>query len=157
MDRTGLEYVTQNILRATTHRVLSPRPGHGHPSTPRYSVAFFQNIGLDVKLADAVLQCMVTLAVIVLLSPAHQLCAVAPEVLALKEERVKPTGLSGKEYFFCHRSGTPPVSQLPDIHFPSDKIYHGTCRVGKAYLESNVSYPHRPPVEVKFIATDSDE
>jgi len=49
------------------------------PLTPRYSVAFFQNIGLDVKLADSVLQ-------------------FAPEILALKEERVKPTGLSAMNY-----------------------------------------------------------
>jgi hypothetical protein len=106
IDPTALEYVTQNILRATTHRVLSPQPGPGMLSMPRYSVAFFQNIGLDVKLADSVLQRM-RLAVVVLLLPANYICAVAPEILALKEERVKPTGLSGKEYFLCHRSESP--------------------------------------------------
>ncbi|KAG8761091.1 hypothetical protein FRC14_007872 [Serendipita sp. 396] len=44
----GLEFVTQKIAIATTHRVLSPQQGSGD----RYSVPFFQIIRQDVKLAD---------------------------------------------------------------------------------------------------------
>ncbi|KAL1743787.1 hypothetical protein HDZ31DRAFT_83172 [Schizophyllum fasciatum] len=47
----ALEFVTQGLARATSHRVKSPRG-----STPRYSVPFFQNIGLDTILADAKLE-----------------------------------------------------------------------------------------------------
>jgi isopenicillin N synthase-like dioxygenase len=50
----ALEFVTQGLARATSHRVLSPPKG----STPRYSVPFFQNISLNVKLPDEILQCM---------------------------------------------------------------------------------------------------
>ncbi|KAG6860048.1 hypothetical protein C0995_016504 [Termitomyces sp. Mi166 len=39
--------------RATSHRVLSLRAGPGEPSTPRYSVPFFQNISLDARLAES--------------------------------------------------------------------------------------------------------
>ncbi|TFK44049.1 iron/ascorbate oxidoreductase [Crucibulum laeve] len=46
----ALEFVTQGLARATSHRVLSPKG-----STPRYSVPFFQNIGLGVRLANQVL------------------------------------------------------------------------------------------------------
>jgi len=60
----ALEFVTQGLARATSHRVLSPPRG----STPRYSVPFFQNISLNVRLADEVLQ-------------------FPPHVLKLKEER----------------------------------------------------------------------
>ncbi|KAF9241863.1 hypothetical protein BU15DRAFT_87087 [Melanogaster broomeanus] len=47
----ALEYVTRGLARATSHRVLSPPVG----STPRYSVPFFQNISLNARLADEVL------------------------------------------------------------------------------------------------------
>lgn len=47
----ALEFVTQGLARATSHRVLSPPVG----STPRYSVPFFQNISLNIRLADEVL------------------------------------------------------------------------------------------------------
>ncbi|KAF8645452.1 hypothetical protein AX16_007816 [Volvariella volvacea WC 439] len=47
----ALEFTTQGLARATSHRVLSPRG-----STPRYSVPFFQNIGLGKKLTDIVLE-----------------------------------------------------------------------------------------------------
>jgi len=47
----ALEFVTHGLARATSHRVLSPQEG----STPRYSVPFFQNISLNVRLADHVL------------------------------------------------------------------------------------------------------
>ncbi|KAJ7762658.1 hypothetical protein B0H16DRAFT_1368907 [Mycena metata] len=48
----ALEFATQGLARATSHRVLSPSGGTG----PRYSVPFFQNIGLDVKLTEHVLE-----------------------------------------------------------------------------------------------------
>jgi len=60
----ALEFATQGLARATSHRVLSPQTG----STPRYSVPFFQNISLNVRLADHVLQ-------------------FPPEILKLKESR----------------------------------------------------------------------
>ncbi|TFL00454.1 Clavaminate synthase-like protein [Pterulicium gracile] len=47
----ALEFVTQGLARATSHRVLSPTAG-----SPRYSVPFFQNISLNIKLADNVLE-----------------------------------------------------------------------------------------------------
>ncbi|KAF8149369.1 hypothetical protein B0H34DRAFT_667626 [Crassisporium funariophilum] len=46
----ALEFVTGGLARATSHRVLSPKG-----TTPRYSVPFFQNIGLDVRLTNQVL------------------------------------------------------------------------------------------------------
>lgn len=46
----ALEFVTSGLARATSHRVLSPTG-----TTPRYSVPFFQNIGLDVNLTERVL------------------------------------------------------------------------------------------------------
>jgi len=46
----ALEFVTRGLARATSHRVLSPEG-----TTPRYSIPFFQNIGLDVRLADQIL------------------------------------------------------------------------------------------------------
>lgn len=50
---TALEFVTRGLARATSHRVLSPSIG----STARYSVPFFQNISLNARLADEVLDC----------------------------------------------------------------------------------------------------
>lgn len=47
----ALEFVTGGLARATSHRVLSPKG-----TTPRYSVPFFQNIGLDVRLGDHILK-----------------------------------------------------------------------------------------------------
>ncbi|KAI9571180.1 hypothetical protein HD554DRAFT_2239784 [Boletus coccyginus] len=47
----ALEFVTRGLARATSHRVFSPPIG----STPRYSVPFFQNIGLNVRLPNEVL------------------------------------------------------------------------------------------------------
>ncbi|KII92963.1 hypothetical protein PLICRDRAFT_172985 [Plicaturopsis crispa FD-325 SS-3] len=60
----ALEFVTQGLARATSHRVLSPAKGSGD----RYSVPFFQNIGLGVRLAERIVQ-------------------FPPEVLKLKESR----------------------------------------------------------------------
>ncbi|KAF9029538.1 Clavaminate synthase-like protein [Hymenopellis radicata] len=45
----ALEFATQGIVRATSHRVLSPPLGS---TSPRYSVPFFHNIGLDVRVSD---------------------------------------------------------------------------------------------------------
>ncbi|TFK65259.1 Clavaminate synthase-like protein [Pluteus cervinus] len=47
----ALEFVTKGLARATSHRVLSPKG-----TTPRYSVPFFQNIGLGKRLTDVDLQ-----------------------------------------------------------------------------------------------------
>lgn len=83
----ALEFVTQGLARATSHRVLSPAKG----STPRYSVPFFQNISLNVRLADEVIQCA-----FLSWSLWHSrfkplidiyVLTVPPEVLKLKEER----------------------------------------------------------------------
>ncbi|KAG6824961.1 hypothetical protein H0H92_005294 [Tricholoma furcatifolium] len=52
----ALEFATQGLARATSHRVLSPRAGPGEPTTPRYSVPFFQNISLDARLTDSILE-----------------------------------------------------------------------------------------------------
>ena len=48
----GLEAVTQNLAKATSHRVVSPVS-----STPRYSIPFFQSISQKVRLTEHVLQC----------------------------------------------------------------------------------------------------
>src|SRR5271168_4186485 len=52
MGHLALEFVTGGLARATSHHVLSPKG-----TTPRYSVPFFQNIGLDVRLTDHMLKC----------------------------------------------------------------------------------------------------
>ncbi|PPQ97239.1 hypothetical protein CVT26_000765 [Gymnopilus dilepis] len=59
----ALEFVTGGLARATSHRVLSPKG-----TTPRYSVPFFQNIGLETRLTDHIL-------------------TFPPEILALKDKR----------------------------------------------------------------------
>ncbi|KAJ7591383.1 hypothetical protein C8J56DRAFT_935363 [Mycena floridula] len=63
----ALEFATQGIARATSHRVLSPPVGS---TTPRYSVPFFHNISLDVKVGDK----------------EHTL-TFPPEILKLRDER----------------------------------------------------------------------
>ncbi|KAK7031094.1 hypothetical protein VNI00_013698 [Paramarasmius palmivorus] len=45
----ALEFATQGVVRATSHRVLSPPLGS---TTPRYSVPYFQAISMDVRLCD---------------------------------------------------------------------------------------------------------
>jgi len=47
----ALEFVTRGLARATSHRVVSPPTG----STARYSIPFFQNISLQARLANEVL------------------------------------------------------------------------------------------------------
>ncbi|KAF5376263.1 hypothetical protein D9615_008523 [Tricholomella constricta] len=68
----GTFAVNKGLARATSHRVLSPRGASapGEPALPRYSVPFFQNISLDVKLAEKTLE-------------------FPPEILKLKEGRGK--------------------------------------------------------------------
>ncbi|KAG8835670.1 hypothetical protein FRC17_001859 [Serendipita sp. 399] len=61
----GLEFVTQKIAIATTHRVLSPPQDSGD----RYSIPFFQIIRQDIKLADVPL-------------------SFPPDVVALRDTRV---------------------------------------------------------------------
>jgi len=62
----ALEFVTQGLVRATSHRVLSPTG----PS-PRYSLPFFQNCLQDVRLANSIIE-------------------FPPEILKLKDERGEP-------------------------------------------------------------------
>jgi isopenicillin N synthase-like dioxygenase len=45
-----LEFVTQGLMRATLHRVVSPCGG-----SPRYSVPFFHHIGMNLNLPDHIL------------------------------------------------------------------------------------------------------
>ncbi|KAL0564738.1 hypothetical protein V5O48_017299 [Marasmius crinis-equi] len=45
----GLEFVTEGIVRATSHRVISPPDSF---KTPRYSVPFFQSIDMHARLSD---------------------------------------------------------------------------------------------------------
>ncbi|KAF9447892.1 iron/ascorbate oxidoreductase [Macrolepiota fuliginosa MF-IS2] len=59
----ALEFVTLGIARATSHRVLSPKG-----NAPRYSVPFFQNISLNIRLTNEVLE-------------------FPPEILKLRDER----------------------------------------------------------------------
>ncbi|KAF6760261.1 iron/ascorbate oxidoreductase [Ephemerocybe angulata] len=47
----ALEFVTEGLARATSHRVLSPKG-----DSPRYSVPFFQNISLTIRLTEEVLE-----------------------------------------------------------------------------------------------------
>ncbi|KAI0074433.1 Clavaminate synthase-like protein [Panus rudis PR-1116 ss-1] len=74
----ALETVTRGLARATSHRVLSPKPG----STPRYSIPFFQNIRQDVRIGENVLD-------------------FKPEILKLKElrgEERAPDSVNYAEY-----------------------------------------------------------
>ncbi|KAJ3825043.1 hypothetical protein F5880DRAFT_1640749, partial [Lentinula raphanica] len=63
----ALEFASKGIVRATSHRVLSPPVGS---SSPRYSVPFFHNIALDVRVRD----------------PEYEI-EFPPEILALRDER----------------------------------------------------------------------
>ncbi|KAJ3717707.1 hypothetical protein C8R42DRAFT_711483 [Lentinula raphanica] len=63
----ALEFATKGIVRATSHRVLSPPVGS---SSPRFSVPFFHNIALDVRVRD----------------PEYEI-EFPPEILKLRNER----------------------------------------------------------------------
>ena len=59
----ALEFVTGGLglARATSEsHVLSPKG-----TTPRYSVPFFQNIGLSIRLADQIIKCKYLLVLVV--------------------------------------------------------------------------------------------
>ncbi|KAF5365049.1 hypothetical protein D9758_010995 [Tetrapyrgos nigripes] len=62
----ALEFVTDGLVRATSHRVISPPSGPN--STPRYSIPYFHNIRQDVLIKDEKLD-------------------LPPEILKLKEIR----------------------------------------------------------------------
>ncbi|KAF7973261.1 hypothetical protein HWV62_38745 [Athelia sp. TMB] len=100
----ALEFVTQGLARATSHRVLSPSKG----STPRYSVPFFQNISLDTRLADHVL-------------------AFPQEVLQLKEQRGRAAATDSVNFTEFDREPSGKVNLIgrvkshPDVaaaHYP---------------------------------------
>lgn len=80
--QSALEFVTQGLARATSHRVLSPERG----STPRYSVPFFQNISQNIRLTDHILQCA-HINIFYGLPICSHVPPVPPEVLELKERR----------------------------------------------------------------------
>ena len=81
---SALEFVTQGLARATSHRVLSPKG-----TTPRYSVPFFQNIGLNIRLTDQIVQCpwfvFGTISILSFLDPLA--LPVPPEILKLRDAR----------------------------------------------------------------------
>ncbi|KAF5328585.1 hypothetical protein D9619_011472 [Psilocybe cf. subviscida] len=115
----ALEFITGGLAWATSHRVISPLATPGKEATPRYSVLFFQNIGLDVRLGEHVLECDVG---------ADWMSAVPPEILALRDARgnVAKTDLvnfsefdrepSGKVNLIGHVKSHPDVAQ---IHYPA--------------------------------------
>jgi len=100
----ALEFVTRGLARATSHRVLSPPVG----STPRYSVPFFQNISLNARLADEVLD-------------------FPPEILQLKELRGDPVQTESVNFTEFDREPSGKVNLIgrvkshPDVaerHYP---------------------------------------
>ncbi|KAF8625326.1 hypothetical protein AX15_005456 [Amanita polypyramis BW_CC] len=109
----ALEFVTQGVVRATSHRVLSR-----NTESPRYSIAFFHNISLDAQLAEHVFD-------------------FPPHVLRMRDQRgvVGPTDSVnfseldhepyGKVYLIARVKSHPNVSQrhYPDLfklYFPDD-------------------------------------
>ncbi|KAF9033531.1 hypothetical protein BJ165DRAFT_1567367 [Panaeolus papilionaceus] len=117
----ALEFVTGGLARATSHRVLSPKG-----ATPRYSIPFFQNIGLDVRLTEHVLQ-------------------FPPDIVALRDERgqVKATDSVNFTEFDKEPSGKVNligrVKSHPDVaevHYPElfKQIFpSGSHGLGSAY------------------------
>ncbi|KAF5376219.1 hypothetical protein D9615_008509 [Tricholomella constricta] len=122
----ALEFVTQGLARATSHRVLSPRGAPGEPTLPRYSVPFFQNISLDVKLAEKTLE-------------------FPPEILKLKEGRGKVAATDSVNFSEFDREPSGQVGLIgrvkshPDVaqqHYPAlfKKYFpEGLPRAGSAY------------------------
>ncbi|KDR66376.1 hypothetical protein GALMADRAFT_1158917 [Galerina marginata CBS 339.88] len=99
----ALEFVTGGLARATSHRVLSPKG-----ATPRYSVPFFQNIGLHVKLSEHIL-------------------TFPPEILAFKANRGKVVATDSVNFTEFDREPSGRVNLIgrvkshPDagkIHYP---------------------------------------
>lgn len=100
----AIEFATQGLVRATSHRVLSPPAG----STPRYSVPFFQNISLNARLADEVVD-------------------FPPEILRLKEFRGDPVKTDSVNFSEFDREPSGKVNLIgrvkshPDVaerHYP---------------------------------------
>ena len=88
-DNTALEFVTQGVVKATYHRVLSPPAG----SIPRYSVPMFQGTRLDMYLTDEILDSgfFLSLQTILLNVLSWSIVSeVPPEILKLKELREDP-------------------------------------------------------------------
>ncbi|KAF5357455.1 hypothetical protein D9757_011601 [Collybiopsis confluens] len=104
----ALEFATQGIVRATSHRVLSPPVGS---SSPRYSIPLFHNISLDVRVRD----------------PKYELEFPA-EILKLRDERGILSGTDSVNYseFETQPSGMVQlmgrVKSHPDVaqrHYPA--------------------------------------
>ncbi|KAI6037543.1 hypothetical protein EDC04DRAFT_2868658 [Pisolithus marmoratus] len=100
----ALEFVTRGLARATSHRVLSPPVG----TTPRYSVPFFQNISLNARLADNILD-------------------FPPEILKLKDLRGDPAQTDSVNFAEFDREPSGKVNLIgrvkshPDVaerHYP---------------------------------------
>ena len=81
MRDLALEFVTDGLAGATSHRVLSPKG-----TSPRYSVPFFQSIGMDIRLPDERLKCKYPYPFDEISIP-HPLSKVPPEIEKLREER----------------------------------------------------------------------
>lgn len=98
----ALEFVTSGLARATSHRVLSPTG-----TTPRYSVPFFQNIGLDVKLTERVLTCPYPF--ISLWNAIKNTILVPPDILALSDSRGR-VGATDCKSLICSTRDKFPIS-----------------------------------------------
>ncbi|EDR00363.1 uncharacterized protein LACBIDRAFT_314347 [Laccaria bicolor S238N-H82] len=100
----ALEFVTRGLARATSHRVISPKG----LTTPRYSVPFFQSIGLGVQLANEVLD-------------------FPPEILKLRDQRGKVAATDSVNFSEFDKEPSGKVSLIgrikshPDVgerHYP---------------------------------------
>jgi len=117
----ALEFVTRGLARATSHRVLSPKG-----DSPRYSVPFFQNISLNVRLTEHVLN-------------------FPPEILKLKDARGEPAATDSVNFSEFGESPSGQVNLIgrvkshPDVaqrHYPDlfEKYFpHGLPLQGSAY------------------------
>jgi isopenicillin N synthase-like dioxygenase len=119
----SLEFVTQGVIRATSHRVLAPPLDS---KTPRYSLPFFYSgMDLDVRVDESVLN-------------------MPPEILKLRDERgVLPATESinypeyahevvGKVYLIGRSKSHPDVAErhYPDLFkqlFPEGMPLHGVA------------------------------
>ncbi|KIK60337.1 hypothetical protein GYMLUDRAFT_43637 [Collybiopsis luxurians FD-317 M1] len=119
----SLEFVTQGVVRATSHRVLAPPP---EAKTPRYSVPFFYSgMDLEARVDGAALENLLP-----------------PEILKLRDERgTLPTtesinyseyasDVAGKVYLIGRAKSHPDVAErhYPDLFkelFPNGMPLHG--------------------------------
>lgn len=125
----ALEFATQGLARATSHRVLSARavPGQEETYKPRYSVPFFQNIRMDIRLAENILD-------------------FPPEILKLREGRGHVAATDSVNFAEFDREPSGQVNLIgrvkshPDVaqrHYPDlfDQFFpHGIPAVASAYL-----------------------